>query len=67
VVGYGLKLVAACILLLLAGVLAIVLFEGLWVRIGLGAAIVVIVGGVLFMAWRTDQKAKASRAGLERI
>lgn len=64
---YALKLAAAAILLLLAGVLAIVLFEGLWARVGLGAAIIVVVGGVLFMAWRTDKKDKAARAGLERI
>ena len=36
-------------------------------RIGLGAAIMIVVGGLLFFAWRQDQKAKASRAGLERI
>ena len=28
---------------------------------------VVFFGGILFWAWRQDKKAKASRAGLERI
>jgi hypothetical protein len=64
---YALKLAGAGIALLLAGVLAIILFEGLWYRIGIGAAIVVVVGGLLFVAWRQDKKAKEARAGLERI
>jgi hypothetical protein len=52
---------------LLLGALALLLFSELWVRIGLGAALLVVVGGALLFARRADQKAKASRAGLERI
>jgi cbb3-type cytochrome oxidase subunit 3 len=36
-------------------------------RMGLGAAMVIFFGGILLWAWRQDKKAKASRAGLERI
>ena len=64
---YALKLAAAAAGLLLAGGIAILLFEGLWFRVGLGAAIAVVVGGVLLFAWRVDKKTKASREGLERI
>ena len=64
---YALKLAGAGIAFLLAGVIAIVLFSALWFRIGLGAAIVVMVGGLLLLAWREDRKAREARAGLEDI
>ena len=65
--GYALKFAGIGIAFLLVGVLGIVIFGALWARIGIGVAMVVVVGGLLFFAWRQDQKAKASRAGLERI
>ena len=52
---------------MIIGVLGIVIFGAIWARIGIGAALVIVVGGMLFFAWRQDQKAKESRAGLERI
>ena len=65
--GYALKFAAIAVAFLLIGVLGIVIFDEIWMRIGLGAAIIIFFGGLLFFAWRQDQKAKASRAGLERI
>lgn len=64
---YALKLAGAAILFLVAGLLILLLFEGIWTRVGLGAAVIVVVGGLLFFAWRTDKKARESRAGLDRI
>ena len=64
---YALKFAAIAIACLLIGVLGLLIFDAIWVRVGLGAAVVIVVGGLLFFAWRQDQKAKASRAGLERI
>ena len=64
---YALKFAGIGILFLLIGVLGLLIFDALWVRMGLGVAMVVFFGGILFFAWRQDQKAKASRAGLERI
>ena len=65
--GYALKFAGIGILFLLIGVLGLVIFDALWVRMGLGAAMVIFFGAILFFVWRQDQKAKASRAGLERI
>ena len=65
--GYALRFAAIALVMLLIGVLGIVIFDAIWVRVGLGAALVIVVGGLLFFAWRQDQKAKESRAGLERI
>ena len=65
--GIALRFAAIGIAFLLVGVLGLLIFDAIWVRVGLGAAVVIVVGGLLFWAWRADQKAKESRAGLERI
>jgi hypothetical protein len=61
------KTAGALIAVLLLGALAIVIFDRIWYRVGLGAAMVVVFGGVLLFAWWNDRKAKAARAGLDRI
>jgi drug/metabolite transporter (DMT)-like permease len=63
--GYALKLGGAAIVILLAGVFAIVLFGDIWTDVGLGAAFLVVGGGLLLLAWYLDRKEKAKRAGLE--
>ena len=65
--GYALKLAALGIVFVIVGVIGIAFFGALWARIGIGAALVIVVGGLLYFAWRQDQKARESRAGLERI
>ncbi len=64
---YGLKLAGVAIGILLLGVLAILIFDAIWFRIGLGAALVLVFGGILLLAWRTDRKDKAKRAGLDEL
>jgi Flp pilus assembly protein TadB len=64
---YALKLAAIGLVFVVVGVIGIAVFGALWARIGIGAAIVIVVGGLLFFAWRQDQKAREARAGLERI
>jgi Flp pilus assembly protein TadB len=64
---YALKLAAIGLVFLIAGFIGIAIFGALWARIGIGAAIVIVVGGLLYFAWRQDQKARESRAGLEHI
>ena len=65
--GYPYKLAGAAIGVFLLGIVGIVLFGRIWYQIGLGAAIVIICGGLLFFAWRTDQKDKAARAGIDEL
>ena len=64
---YGLKLAGAAILFLLIGVLGIVIFDRIWFRVGLGAALLIVFGGLLLVAWRVDRKDKAKRAGIDEL
>jgi hypothetical protein len=67
VAGYGLKLAGVAAGILLLGVIAILLFDAIWFRIGLGAALVLVFGGILLLAWNTDRKDKAKRAGIDEL
>ncbi len=62
---YALKLGGAAVAILILGVIGILIFDAIWMRTGLGAAIVVVCGGLLVFAWMTDRKDKAKRAGLD--
>ena len=64
---YGFKLAGVAIAILLIGVLAILLVDAIWFRVGLGAALVLVFGGILLLAWNTDRKDKAKHAGLDEL
>jgi hypothetical protein len=63
----ALKLAGAAIALLFVGVLGIVIFDAIWARIGLGAALVIVCGGLLVFAWSVDRRDAAGRADLDRL
>ena len=48
-------------------VLAIVLFGDIWTDVGLGAAAIVVGGGLLLLAWFLDRKEKEKRAGIDEL
>ena len=64
---YVLKLGGAAVLLLAAGVFGIVIFGNIWARVGIGAAIVIVCGGLLLWAWNVDRKDRADRAGVDEL
>ena len=61
------KLAGAAVAILFLGVLGIVIFGNIWARVGVGAAIVVVCGGLLLFAWNVDRKDKAKRAGIDEL
>ena len=63
--GYALKLGGAAALFLIAAVLAALLFNGVWFKVGFGAAFAILCAILLLIAWRVDKKDKEARAGLE--
>ncbi len=65
--GMAVKLVGAAILMLVVGGIAVLLFEEIWIQVGIGAAIAIVVGGILLFAWYIDRKDKAKRAGIEEL
>jgi len=64
---YGFKLAAAGIAVLLGGVAVVLLFDSIWYQVGLGAAIVVVVGGLLLIAWFVDRKDRDQRAAIDEL
>jgi Flp pilus assembly protein TadB len=65
VTGYVLKLGGAAVLILFAGVFAFIIFGDIWARVGIGAAVVVVGGGLMLLAWYLDRKERAKRQGIE--
>jgi hypothetical protein len=60
-------MIGAAAAFLIAGIVGILIFKDLWFRVGLGAALVVVCGGLLLVAWRVDKKERDARAGLEKV
>jgi asparagine N-glycosylation enzyme membrane subunit Stt3 len=61
------KYAGAAIAVLLLGVIGILIFDAIWFQVGLGAAILIVCGGLVLFAWITDRKDRANRAGLDQI
>jgi integral membrane sensor domain MASE1 len=61
------RMVVVAIGIALLGLLGIVLFTELWYRLSLGAAIAVLVGVLLFIGWRKDQRDREAREELEAL
>lgn len=65
--GYAFKLAAAGIAILLGIFAVVMLFNSIWYRIGMGAAIVVVVGGLLLLTWRIDRRDREKRAAIDEL
>jgi bacteriorhodopsin len=64
---YALRLAAVAIAILVAGVLAILIFDAIWFRIGFGGALVIVCGSLLLFAWLVDRRDRAARAELDEL
>jgi Flp pilus assembly protein TadB len=59
--GYAFKIAAVAIGLVVAGFLAIIIFDRIWYQVGFGAACLVVLGALLLVAWLFDRREKAKR------
>jgi len=59
------KLALAGVGFLALAIVGMYVFGDIWARVGIGAAAVVVVGGLLLFAWSVDRKEKEKRAGVE--
>jgi Flp pilus assembly protein TadB len=66
-VSYPVKLGLAAIAIFLVGVGVVIIFDKLWLQVSLGAAIVVVGGALLALAWWVDRKDKRKREGLDEL
>lgn len=64
---YGFKLAAAGIAILIGCLAVVLLFDRIWIQIGLGAAIVVVIGGLLLVAWVVDKRDREKRAAIDEL
>ena len=65
--GYAIKLAGAAIVILFLGLIAVLIFDKIWFKIGFGAAFAVVACVILVFAWFTDRKAKKTRAGIDEL
>jgi uncharacterized membrane protein YdcZ (DUF606 family) len=65
--GYAFKLAGAGALIILAGGLAIMIFSDIWLNRSLGAAMLVVGGGLLVVAWLVDRRGRKARKGLDEL
>jgi Phospholipase_D-nuclease N-terminal len=63
-VGRALKLGGSALAISLFGILGIFVFSAVWVRVGLIAAVVVIVGGLYLISSLVERSRREPRAGL---
>ena len=64
---YAFKLGGAAIAFLLVGVVLILIFDAIWFRVGLGAAVVIGAGALILWAWNVDRTETAKRAGIDEL
>ena len=64
---YPWKLAGTAMLMVVVAGLVILLFEDLWVRVGLGAALVVVFGGVIAFVWFLQRKDRERRKGVDEL
>ena len=54
-------------LMVLVAALVIIIFEDIWVRAGLVAAMVVVFGGLIALVWLLQRKDRERRKGVDEL
>jgi hypothetical protein len=64
---YPWKLAGAAMLMVVVAALVILIFEGIWVRVGLIGAMVVVFGGLIAFVWLLQRKDRGRRQGVDEL
>jgi hypothetical protein len=64
---YPWKLAGTAMLMVVVAALVILVFEGIWVRIGLIGAMVVVFGGLIAFVWFVQRKDRERRRGVDEL
>jgi hypothetical protein len=64
---YPWKLAGTAMLMIVVAALVILLFEGLWLRVGLIGAMVVVFGGLIAFVWLVQRKDRERRRGVDEL
>jgi Flp pilus assembly protein TadB len=64
---YPWKLAGAAMLMVVVGALVIIIFEDLWLQIGLVGAMVVVFGGLIGLVWLLQRKDRGRRKGVDEL
>jgi hypothetical protein len=64
---YPWKLAGAAMLMVVVGALVIIIFEDIWLQIGLVGAMVVVFGGLIALVWLLQRKDRERRKGVDEL
>jgi len=64
---YPWKLAGAAMLMVIVGAIVIVIFEDLWLQVGLIGAMVIVFGGLIALLWLVQRKDRARRKGVDEL
>ena len=64
---YPWKLAGAAMLMVVVGALVIIIFENIWLQIGLVGAMVVVFGGLIGLVWLLQRKDRERRKGVDEL
>ncbi len=64
---YPWRLAGAAMLMVVVAALVIIIFEDIWFQVGLGAAMLVVFGGLIALVWLLQRKDRERRKGVDEL
>ena len=64
---YPWKLAGTAMLMVVAAAVVILIFEGIWVQVGLIGAMVIVFGGLIAFLWVLQRKDRERRKGVDEL
>ena len=64
---YPWKLAGTAMLMVVAAAVVILIFEGIWVQVGLIGAMVIVFGGLIAFVWVLQRKDRERRKGVDEL